>query len=790
MQSQPASSLLIPISLAAGGTLLALLGSSCSSTSGGGGATGGAPPPPPTVQSDKGWPQILVVEGTTNTIYQPQVQSWDGHQLGAIAAVSIQAAGADRPVFGTITLSALTLVDKPNRTVALENPTITKGNFPTATNQSAAYVAQLQSLLPTNVTAISLDRLEADLGVAQAQAKSAGQPLNNAPPRILVSYSPAVLVRVCGAPVFQPVAGTSLQRLINTHALILRSGSGALYLHLYDGWLQADSMEGPWVIAKAPPADLSVAQKEAVAAKSVDLLAGQADPKTGKKPSLSNTPLPAIHVETQASELLVLDGQPAWVAVPGTQLSYVSNTVANIFKSAADQRLYVLVSGRWFAGSSFDGPWTYTPANALPADFAKIPDESPKENVKASVAGTPQAQQAVIANGIPQSAKVNTNEVTMPQPVIFGAPSVQPIVGTSLSYVANSATPIIKVDEHSWYAVDKGLWFVSASLNGPWAVATSVPAIIYQIPPSSPMHYVTYVKIYNVVGPTLYAGYTPGYYGAVVNNDGVVVYGTGYDYAPWISGPYYVAPPLTYGYDATLAWTPWFGWGYGFAAGWAWSAGWGYWACCPPAPFWGPYYGFCYGAGYNAWGGVAAWGPYGWCATSGNIYSHWGNWSSVSRVATGYNAWTGNAWAGRYGHAYNSVTGTMAAGYRGTVDNVYTGRSYTGGRGVVYNPRTGESASVAGIHGANGGVVRVNNNVYAAADGHVFRPSSGGGWQTYTDSWNDTRSDDMRSFDDQFQARSWGEDRFQGWSDHSSSWGGFGGGFRGGGFGGFGGFRR
>jgi len=48
------------------------------------------------------------------------------------------------------------------------------------------------------------------------------------------------------------------------------------------------------------------------------------------------------------------------------------------------------------------------------------------------------------------------------------------------------------------------------------------------------MHYVTYVKVYATTPEYVYVGYTPGYLGTVVNPDGVVVYGTGYYYQPWI----------------------------------------------------------------------------------------------------------------------------------------------------------------------------------------------------------------------------------------------------------------
>ena len=52
-------------------------------------------------------------------------------------------------------------------------------------------------------------------------------PVNNAPPQVIVSYSPAILVPIDGAPVMKPVPNHSrAQRVINTRALILKGGFG------------------------------------------------------------------------------------------------------------------------------------------------------------------------------------------------------------------------------------------------------------------------------------------------------------------------------------------------------------------------------------------------------------------------------------------------------------------------------------------------------------------------------------------------------------------------------------
>src|SRR5262249_34998661 len=168
----------------------------------------------------------------------------------------------------------------------------------------------------------------------------------------------------------------------------------------------------------------------------------------------------------------------------------------HVFKHLGDQQIYLLVTGRWFRAPSLDGPWTYVPGASLPPDFAKIPDASPKENVKASVPGTPQAQEAVIANRIPETAAIKLSEVKLLPPTYDGPTQLKAIEGTSLAYVVNSPDPIIQVSPTSYYALRNGVWFVAPSLQGLWAVATSVPAAIYEIPPSSPLYYVTFVSVY------------------------------------------------------------------------------------------------------------------------------------------------------------------------------------------------------------------------------------------------------------------------------------------------------
>lgn len=168
--------------------------------------------------TDSGWPRQLQRDGTIITIYQPQVEHWDGNRLQSRAAVAVETPAAAQPTYGVIWLSARTEVDKERRLVTLEDCTISTGTFPAATQDS---LSLLRQALPSGPHTIALDRLQADLAVTQAEQKVQTQPLRNDPPRLFFSTTPAILVLIDGPPALRQVAGTDLLRVLNTRALLL-----------------------------------------------------------------------------------------------------------------------------------------------------------------------------------------------------------------------------------------------------------------------------------------------------------------------------------------------------------------------------------------------------------------------------------------------------------------------------------------------------------------------------------------------------------------------------------------
>ncbi len=740
------------------------------------------------------WPKSAQLDGATYTVYQPQLDSWDTFNLAAHAAVSVLPPGSQNPAFGVLKLTAKTKVDRLARTVYFTDTTVQAAIFPSAPDWAKSYQQAFQALFVKGPFTVALDRMEAALAVLNAQNQSKSVAVQNPVPQFVFSTTPAVLVTIDGDPAWRPVEGTSYQRVLNTRPLLLRDGSGTIYFHLFDGFLKAPGLAGPWTAAGAVPPDIARVAADLGKSGAVDLMEGPPDDNTGKKPSLASG-APGVIVVTKPTELIVTDGSADLQALPGTDLLYVKNTDANVFLDLTDQQTYVLVSGRWFRAPGFKGPWQYVAAKDLPAGFTKIPDDSPKENVKASIPGTAQAKEALIATQIPQTAQVDRASATY-TPQLPGAPEIKPIEGTQLKYVVNASVPLIQTSSGAWFALQKAVWFTAPTVQGPWSVATSVPAEIYAIPPSSPIYYATYVKIYDSTPTTVTVGYLPGYMGTYVA-DGTVVYGTGYTYAPYIGTSVWYGPPVTYGYAAGIAWTPWTGWGYGFGMGWAYGAAWGAGAWgWGAAPYWGAYAGAAWGAA----GAYGAWGPGAWAASSGNTYHQWGNTTAVTRSSAGFNAWTGNAWSGQTGHSYNSQTGQISAGQRGTVGNVYTGNYASGTRGATYNPTTGVSASGAkgtvgnaytgqstnvaraNVSGPGGNDVRaatVGNDHYADVNGNVYK-NTGNGWEQHNSSggWSSASGEGAKSMQSEEQARDQGERR-----SAASSFGGgdrsYGSGFRG-----------
>lgn len=520
------------------------------------------------------WPQEIVGNEGTLVIYQPQPEGLEGNRLQARAAISIELKNQDEPIFGAMWFTARIETDRDAGTARVLDIEVTKAGWPDSRDTGEQRLMQVvKNAFPVHGLDISLERLSASLETANIERRSL-ENLNDEPPIIEFSESLAVLLLYDGKPQFEQVENSPYERAVNTPFLVARKGRSEFYLSDGSHWYSARDALGPWVVTSTPPADL--AKMVAEAASDADV-----PPNAG--------PAPAIVVATEPTELVVTQGKPDWQSLEGGEILYARNTETPWLRHLPTGNMYLLLSGRWFRAGSQSGPWHFVPATDLPESFAKIPPASDIGGLRTSVAGTEEAEQAMLDAAIPQTAAIDRSEASLT--VSYdGKPEFRKIDGTSVAYAVNTASQVLKIDG-KYYAVDNGVWFTSASAKGPWAVADSVPEDeIARIPPTSPVYNVTHVHVYESTPEVVYVGYTPGYLWSFPYY-GVPVYGTGWYYPPYWGGFYYPRPP-TWGFH--VGYNPWTGWNFGvswsngfFSMGIHWGGGWG---CCG---------GGWYGGGYR-----------------------------------------------------------------------------------------------------------------------------------------------------------------------------------------------
>lgn len=657
---------------------------------------------PAGAQADPGWPRQYT-DGTARLVlHQPQVDSWKNFtKLTARFATALTTGKNAEPVWGTLDIESETVVNHEMRTVTFTNFRITNVSYPSAKDEAQARVwaAITTKLVPAYPTSVALDRILAYMDRNAVKTHEAAVLLE--PPPILVSTQPAVLVIIDGEPIFLDIEGTDLQKVVNTNwDLFLNKKDSRYYLRDDKVWLSAKDLTRAWTPLTKLPKDFSRLPAT--------------DQYKEIKNSVAEPPKPAVVklvlVVHKPSELILINGEPSFETVEGTRLMWVTNSESDLFLDAATRQYYFLTSGRWFQASALkSGEWT-SATTSLPNDFTKIPLDHPRAHVLAAVPGTRQADEAVVAASIPQTATIHRKSVKAKVEYI-GEPNFDAIPGAGVSYATNTPNDVFRFEDR-YYLCLEGVWLVAASAHGPWEAADKIPQEIYSIPPSSPKYNVTYVSVYESTPETVTYGYTAGYTGVYVDY-GVAMWGTGYYYPPYYAYGYYPYPvywPCPYYTYGASAW-------YNPATG-VYGRG---------SAVYGPYGGYARGAAYNpangryAWG-HSAWGRYGSAASGGFYNPATGGWGGSVHASNGYQSW-GQSVVGRGGQYARTAS---YSGSRGTV-----GAIQTSGGGKAIAARGSRGQGFAGKSAAG--------DVYAGRDGNVYKrdqasgqwyKNNGGSWET------------------------------------------------------------
>jgi hypothetical protein len=509
--------------------------------------------------SQSNWPQTVTLKnGSLITIYQPQPETYAENRITGRVALSVKDQAAADPIFGAMLFEATISEGNAGSAATLEKLSISSLKLPGLEDDARVQELKIaiEEAAAQSGLRISLDEVKAAIEKSGGQAKEA---FRNDPPKIIYANKPSTLVLIDGEPKIQKDEDLDAERVMNTPFLMFKEGN---QWNLYAGglWYKSSSITSGWV------ANAGLSQK----LKSIDEQIRKEEKENNKETATPERT--SIVVSTEPAELIQTNGEPNYQTIEGTSLLYVSNTSNDLFKDINTQKTYTLVTGRWFEAPGMNGPWKYVTPEQLPGDFAKIPEGSEKDGVLSNVAGTTAAQEARVDAEIPQTAKVDRS--TAKAEVQYdGSPEFERIPGTNLDMAVNSGTSVIR-SNGMYYAVDNGIWFESASPDGPWRVSTARPGEVDNIPPSSPVYNVKYVYIYETTPQYVYVGYTPGYMGSYIYGP-TVVYGTGWYYRPWYRH-YYYPRPCTWGFG--FSYNPWTGWSmnFGFNFGWS-SFGWNYW---------------------------------------------------------------------------------------------------------------------------------------------------------------------------------------------------------------------
>ena len=202
--------------------------------------------------------------------------------------------------------------------------------------------------------------------------------------------------------------------------------------------------------------------------------------------NLNNTP-PEIIFATTPTMLIMVDGDPHFEQIEKTNYERVINTPYFVVKDTKHDKYYINGSGKWYVSDNFD---TWETTTKVPNKLKNIAKEALKDE---------EAEKAEEASG--EDEGVVKDEDVIPAIVLRtsaaellqsdGEPEYEPIEGTSILYMSNTADDILmNIETQEYYVLVAGRWYSSKSItDGPWAFVNpeNIPEGFSSIPADSDM---------------------------------------------------------------------------------------------------------------------------------------------------------------------------------------------------------------------------------------------------------------------------------------------------------------
>lgn len=192
---------------------------------------------------------------------------------------------------------------------------------------------------------------------------------------------------------------------------------------------------------------------------------------------------PKILFSNKPAILVMLMGEPQLrpVVKDKNDLMFVVNTNWDIFYDATLQRYFLLNQDHWLTTADLiNGPWTLV--SLLPPGLSSLPADETWGEVRKNIPGkTVKEAPAVLVSKGPAELILTD-----------GDPTFVPVPETKLMQITNTdAVVFLHGGDSQYYYLTAGRWFRAASLDGPWAGAsTDLPADFTNIPDTDPAAFV------------------------------------------------------------------------------------------------------------------------------------------------------------------------------------------------------------------------------------------------------------------------------------------------------------
>jgi hypothetical protein len=184
---------------------------------------------------------------------------------------------------------------------------------------------------------------------------------------------------------------------------------------------------------------------------------------------------PRIVVSNQPRRLLLVDGPPALVPIPGTRLEFVVNTDWTVFRDSAGDAWFLLDDGRWLRNTLLaSGRWLNT--TTLPRDFLTLQVSSDWPEVAAAMPPRPATSEPV-----PFTISYEPTVLVL----IDGDTRLEGLGAGTLKYVPNTDSDLFFLDDR-YYLLLAGRWFTTRDFRRAWSAVRELPAVFATIPEDHP----------------------------------------------------------------------------------------------------------------------------------------------------------------------------------------------------------------------------------------------------------------------------------------------------------------